>query len=205
MPKEYGLYDMKDFETCIYIGNIKEIAKIVNESEHSLRSYLSKHKRGKIKYIRQRYEIVEIDKNFKDDSESAEVEYKGISFDKFIKPFIPEKTRIRKFDEFKWKIKLMADEVIAADEEWKKIKNSNYSVSNYGRIRNDKNGRLKAIRFRRWILETDIYINGKRYTVGVARLVAMYFIRELKENEIVLHIDGDARNNYYKNLKIVCK
>lgn len=90
-------------------------------------------------------------------------------------------------------------------EEWKTIQSFNYSISNYGRIKNNKNNKLKTLRFHRWILQVDIYESGKRCTVCVPRLVANYFIREVKRNEIVFHKDGDYRNNYYKNLKIVSK
>lgn len=39
----------------------------------------------------------------------------------------------------------------------------------------------------------------------ISRLVANYFIREVKENERVRHIDQDIRNNYVENLEIVSK
>ena len=106
------------------------------------------------------------------------------------------------FDEFKWKLKGLKDKVII-DEEWENIEGFTYSISNYGRIRNDKTGVIKTASFRRWELKTDIYKDGKRYTVNIRRMVAEYFIRKLKNNEIVRAIDGDLRNAYYKNLKIV--
>ena len=64
---------------------------------------------------------------------------------------------------------------------------------------------MKDPRYHRWILQVDIYENGKRYTVNIKRMVAHYFIREVKQNERVISKDGDIRNNYYKNLEIVSK
>ena len=48
-------------------------------------------------------------------------------------------------------------------EEWKNIPQFDYSLSNYGRLKNDKNGKLKALRHHRWIIQADIYKDGKRY------------------------------------------
>lgn len=108
------------------------------------------------------------------------------------------------FDSFKWELKGLVDKVIV-DEEWKKIKDFNYSLSNYGRVRNDLTNKIKNPRFHNWILQVDIYKNGKRYTVNIKRMVANLFIRELNQNEKVITKDGDIRNNYYKNLEIVSK
>lgn len=91
------------------------------------------------------------------------------------------------------------------DEEWKKIPQFDYSISNYGQIRNDKNGTMKKVRRHKWQVTTDIYKDGKRYTLSVPRLEACLFIRKVEKNEIVIHIDGQAMNNYYKNLEIVSK
>lgn len=90
-------------------------------------------------------------------------------------------------------------------EEWKKIFQFEYSISNYGRVRNDKNGKLKKIRYHKWIFQTDIYKNGKRYTINVPRLEAHLFIRKVLSSERVGFVNGDHRNLYYKNLKIVSK
>jgi len=94
---------------------------------------------------------------------------------------------------------------IGQDEEWRIIEGFHYSISNYGRIRNDKTKRIKEVRFRRWELKTDIYQDGKRYMVNIKRMVAECFVafRKLKENERVKCIDGNSKNTYYKNLKVV--
>ena len=44
---------------------------------------------------------------------------------------------------------------------------------------------------------------GKMFTIS--RVVANYFIRPVKETERVIHLDGQTKNNYYKNLEIVSK
>lgn len=95
--------------------------------------------------------------------------------------------------------------ITGEDEEWKKIPQFEYSISNYGQIRNDKTGKMKKVRRHKWQVTTDIYKDGKRYTLSVPRLEACLFIRKVEKNEIVIHIDGQAMNNYYKNLEIVSK
>lgn len=95
--------------------------------------------------------------------------------------------------------------ITGEDEEWKKIPQFEYSISNYGQIRNDKTGTMKKVRRHKWQVTTDIYKDGKRYTLSVPRLEACLFIRKVEKNEIVIHIDGQAMNNYYKNLEIVSK
>ena len=90
-------------------------------------------------------------------------------------------------------------------EEWKKIPQFDYSLSNYGRLKNDKTGKLKALRHHRWIIQADIYKDSKRYTIDIPRLEASLFIRRLQEDEKVSFIDGNKENRYYKNLRIVNK
>lgn len=58
--KQFGLYDMKDYEQCVYVGTIKEISEFLGKNYNSLWSHLTRKKQGKIKYIHQRYELVEI-------------------------------------------------------------------------------------------------------------------------------------------------
>ena len=51
----------------------------------------------------------------------------------------------------------------------------------------------------------NLWNNGKGKMFTISRTVANYFIREVEENERVRHIDGQTKNNYYKNLEIVSK
>lgn len=95
--------------------------------------------------------------------------------------------------------------IAGEDEEWKKIPQFDYSISNYGQIRNDKTGTMKKVRKHKWQIVADIYKDGKRYTLSIPRLEACLFIRKVESNEKVRHIDGQDMNNYYKNLEIVSK
>lgn len=96
-------------------------------------------------------------------------------------------------------------ETTGEDEEWKEIKGFNYSVSNYGMIKNNASGKIKALRNGIWGYQVNLWNRSKGKMFTMSRLVANYFIREVKENERVRHIDGNVRNNYYQNLEIVSK
>lgn len=90
-------------------------------------------------------------------------------------------------------------------EEWKRIGNLNYEVSNYGRIKNLTTKKLKKLKHNRFGLQVLLWQNSKSYTITLSRLVAEMFIRHLEENERAIHINGNSKDNYYKNLKIVSK
>ena len=95
--------------------------------------------------------------------------------------------------------------VMETEEVWKKIPEFEYSISNYARIRNDKNGKIKGTRIKNYMLVTDLYKNGQRYMLNVVRMEVHLFIRPLEKNERIKHIDGDSRNNFINNLEIVSK
>lgn len=123
-------------------------------------------------------------------------------FYKLVKMLKEEKTIFQKYYD---PTHIPEIKITGEDEEWKKIPQFEYSISNYGQIRNDKTGTMKKVRRHKWQVTTDIYKDGKRYTLSVPRLEACLFIRKVEKNEIVIHIDGQAMNNYYKNLEIVSK
>ena len=204
--KLYGLYNIKEYEQCEYFGTIKEIAKYLNESPSSLYKHICLKKQGKLKYVKQKYDLVEIKET--EIEETPKMTNKEIwqeildSFGYIDSTPEEEISKFKKFDAFNWYIKGLVNQVIY-DEKWKQIPGFTYSLSNWGRVRNDKNGKLKATRNHRWIIQADIYKDGKRYTINVPRMEAHLFIRPVKENERVTYIDGDRRNNWYKNLKIV--
>lgn len=91
------------------------------------------------------------------------------------------------------------------NEEWKKIEKLNYEISNYGRIKNLKTKKLKALRNGRFGYQINLWNRGKARMFTISRLVAHFFIRPVIDNERVIHLDGQKKNNYYKNLKIVSK
>ena len=205
--KEYGIYDLKEDEQCIYIGTMSEVSKFLNYNKDTLWSYLSRKKHDRSLLIRHRYEIVEVREEEQEEKRKTDKEV----FEEIIKSFTgrssittlkKEISKFKIFDEVKWIVKGLADKVII-EEEWKKIPQFDYSISNYGHVRNDKNGKLKSLRYHRWMIQVDIYKDGKRYTIDVPRLEAMLFIRKVERNERVSYIDGDRRNLYYKNLKII--
>ena len=94
---------------------------------------------------------------------------------------------------------------VTLGERWKQIIGSYYSISNYGRVRNDTTGVYKTPKINKGIVQINLCNKGKSQTFCIARLVAYYFIREIQSNERIKHKDGDFRNNYYKNLEIVSK
>lgn len=91
------------------------------------------------------------------------------------------------------------------DEEWKEIEGFNYSISNYGMIKNNTTGKIKALRNGIWGYQVNLWNKSKGKMFTISRVVANYFIRPVKENERVIHLDGQTKNNYYKNLEIVSK
>lgn len=90
-------------------------------------------------------------------------------------------------------------------EEWKQIGKLNYEISNYGRIKNIQTKKLKALKHNKFGMQVLLWQNSKSYTVTISRLVANTFIRKVEQNERVSHVNGNIRDNYYKNLRIVNK
>ena len=92
------------------------------------------------------------------------------------------------------------------DEEWKEIPESDgkYSISNYGRIKsffyNKPDGQiLKQYSMKGFNAVGLTRTSHSRY---VHKLVALTWIGPPQENEtMVIHIDGNIRNNFYRNLK----
>lgn len=90
-------------------------------------------------------------------------------------------------------------------ELWKQVSNfENYSVSNLGKVRNDKQRRLKATRLDHDGYEkVDLYSNGNRKTYRVHRLVAENFIPNDSNKPVINHKDGIKTNNQVSNLEWV--
>ena len=208
--KEYGLYDLKEDEQIVCLGSLKEISRFLCTTTNSLKSYISHRKSGKrTGLLRRRYELVEIT----EDGEEIYIKSNKEIFEEIIKELSgiettslkEEISKFKIFDEIDWIIKGLKDKVIGEEELWKQIPGFEYSISNYGRIRNDKNKKLKSVRHHKWMIIVDLYKNGNRHTINVPRMEATLFIRQVLEDERVSYVDGDKRNNYYKNLKIVKK
>ncbi len=79
-----------------------------------------------------------------------------------------------------------------------------YSVSNKGRVRNNKSGKiLKQCLYENGYLGVNMNMNGKIFKKRVHRLVAEMFIRKPNENEQVNHKDEIKTNNSADNLEWV--
>lgn len=93
------------------------------------------------------------------------------------------------------------------EEVWKSIDGfENYMVSNYGklkRIYKNKEKIIKGCLDKKGNVKIKLRNNGNVLNIRLTKLVAQTFIRDLKENEIAIHIDGDKLNNRYDNLKIL--
>lgn len=88
------------------------------------------------------------------------------------------------------------------NEQWKKIPYYNYELSNYGRVRNLTTNKIKSQRISMYGNQIMLWNKSEGRLFTISRLVASIYIRKVKSNEKVIHIDKNIRNNYVKNLKI---
>ena len=86
-------------------------------------------------------------------------------------------------------------------EEYKKVTNyNNYSISNFGNVRNDKYDRILKLGSRgNGYYFIKLFNNGKKITIDVHRLVAIAFIENLDNKTCVDHIDNNKLNNNINN------
>lgn len=93
------------------------------------------------------------------------------------------------------------------DEEWRDIDNSNYEVSNYGRVRRKYKHNYRYLNtFRKGAVQIiKLHINGKDKSYNVARLVVETFKRKLKEDEVAHHKNGIVSDNKLSNLEIITR
>ncbi|MCK4662478.1 MAG: HNH endonuclease [Bacteroidales bacterium] len=94
------------------------------------------------------------------------------------------------------------------DEIWKKIPLSDgkYEISNYGRVKSyykdTKNGKIIKQTKNKNLYIVSLRINSKSKAYMVHKLTAELFVsKEIDEQNVVIHLDANPKNNYYKNLK----
>lgn len=88
-------------------------------------------------------------------------------------------------------------------EKWKEIRNfENYSISNHGRVRAEKSGRILALNQNQFgVVYVGLVRDGKQFHRSVSLLVANAFIRRKFEPfDTPINLDGDRFNNRADNL-----
>jgi len=92
-------------------------------------------------------------------------------------------------------------------EIWKTIEGyDNYSVSTFGNVRNDvrhdkRGNMMKKSCDKDGYHRTGLYTNGKQTMLKNHRLVALAFIPNLENKQLIDHIDNDVTNNRIENLR----
>lgn len=89
------------------------------------------------------------------------------------------------------------------NERWKEIKPfPGYSVSNHGRIRADRSGRILALNVNQYgLLQVGLMRDGIQYHRSVPLLVAKAFLRTPPAPfDTPINLDGDRHNNRSDNL-----
>lgn len=87
-------------------------------------------------------------------------------------------------------------------EEWKKIRDTGYEISNRGRVRGRMVDYIKPITSGRRYAQVCIVDKGKFTFPSIHRLVASYFVKgKTKDKCTVNHKDGNKSNNCASNLE----
>jgi len=88
-------------------------------------------------------------------------------------------------------------------EVWKPIEHfPGYSVSDHGRIRADKSGRILSLNDNQYgVVQVGLMLNGVQYHRSVPLLVANAFLRrESIPFDTPINLDGNRHNNHVSNL-----
>jgi len=89
-------------------------------------------------------------------------------------------------------------------EVWRKIKDYlNYSVSSFGKVRNDKSNRMLKLTKRDGYYRIDLHKKKAKQSFAIHRLVAMTFIDNKHNKPFVDHQNNNKTDNNVKNLRFV--
>lgn len=81
-----------------------------------------------------------------------------------------------------------------------------YEVSNLGRARNSKTGKLKPHNINNYgYARLQCYDKKRRQKIFIHKLVALLFVDGFEEGLVVNHKDGDKTNNIWSNLEWVSR
>lgn len=104
---------------------------------------------------------------------------------------------------FKWEIETREQKIENCNSIWKQFRDSNYSVSDSGQIKNIKTERILKTELISGYQRFKIKINDKLTPFYIHRVVAEVFILNPTNLEYVDHIDGNPLNNTVSNLRWV--
>lgn len=89
-------------------------------------------------------------------------------------------------------------------EEWRSIPGTKYSVSDWGNVRNDRNGKILKGQITRdyGYPVVRILVHGRYMSCTIHRLVAEAFLGLPEDRRLtdIIHIDGNRENNKVDNL-----
>jgi len=108
---------------------------------------------------------------------------------------LPKAPRLPKAVKENWRIYM--------SENWKTIRFfPDYSVSDHGRIRADRSGRLLSLNLNQYgLLQVGLMKGGRQYHRSVPLLVARAFLPEVRGPfDTPINLDGDRQNNHIDNL-----
>lgn len=92
-------------------------------------------------------------------------------------------------------------------EEWKKVEGfENYSVSNFGNIRNDKFNRNLIPKLKKnGYYQVGLCKNNNRQFFTIHRLVGLHFLEKVEGKYEIDHIDRNKTNNHISNLRFATR